>query len=97
SPLPLSFKNQAASCCFCCGYVGNAFVLSKRSGISTALAAASILSMPARQTAHRHLVVHRLVRAPKIVEVHPGTDAGPRLAAIGVGFQMHFFVLDRAP
>ena len=46
---------------------------------------------------HRHLVVHRLVRAPKIVEVHPGTDAGPRLAAIGVGFQMHFFVLDRAP
>jgi hypothetical protein len=36
------------------------------------------------------------VRAPKIVEVHPGTDAGPRLAAIGVGFQMHFFVLDRS-
>ena len=46
---------------------------------------------------HRHLVVHRLVRATKIVEVRPGTDAGPRLAAIGVGFQMHFFVLDRAP
>ena len=34
-----------------CGYVGNAFALSKRSGISTALAAASILSMPARHTA----------------------------------------------
>jgi hypothetical protein len=34
-----------------CGYVGNAFALSKRSGISTGLAAASILSMPARQTA----------------------------------------------
>ena len=53
SRLPLSFKNQAASCCFClcCGYVGNAFALSKRSGISTALAAASILSMPARHTA----------------------------------------------
>jgi hypothetical protein len=28
--------------------VGNAFALSKRSGISTALCAASILSMPAR-------------------------------------------------
>ena len=49
--LPLSFKYQAASCCFCCGYVGNAFALSKRSGISTALAATSILSMPARHTA----------------------------------------------
>ena len=46
---------------------------------------------------HRHLVVHRLVRAPKIVKGDPGTDAGPRLAAIGVGFQMHFFVLNRAP
>jgi hypothetical protein len=33
-----------------CGYVGNAFALSKRSGISTGLAAASILSMPARHT-----------------------------------------------
>jgi len=31
--------------------VGNAFALSKRSGISTALAVASILSMPARHTA----------------------------------------------
>ena len=30
----------------------------------------------------RRSTVHRLVRAPKIVEVHPGTDAGPRLAAI---------------
>ena len=48
SRLLLSFKNQAASCCFCfcCGYVGNAFALSKRSGISIAFAAASILSMP---------------------------------------------------
>jgi hypothetical protein len=46
----LSFKNQAAFCCFCCGYAGNAFALSKRSGISTAFAA-SILSMPARHTA----------------------------------------------
>jgi hypothetical protein len=34
-----------------CGYVGNAFALSKRSGISTGLVAASILSMPARHTA----------------------------------------------
>jgi len=34
-----------------CGYVGNAFALSKLSGISTGLAAASILSMPARHTA----------------------------------------------
>ena len=52
SRLPLSFKNQAAACCVCrCGYVGNAFALSRRSGISTALAAASFLSMPARHTA----------------------------------------------
>ena len=53
SRLLLSFNNQAASCCFCfcCEYVGNAFALSKRSGISTVLAAASILSMPARHTA----------------------------------------------
>jgi cupin 2 domain-containing protein len=51
SRLPLSFKNQAASCCFCWGYVGNAFTLSKRSGISTALCAAAILSMPARHAA----------------------------------------------
>ena len=36
---------------FYCGYVGNAFALSKRSGISTGLAAASILSIPARHTA----------------------------------------------
>jgi hypothetical protein len=35
----------------CCGYVGNAFALSKRSGISTALAAASILFIPSRHTA----------------------------------------------
>ena len=44
-----------------CGYVGNAFALSKRSSISTGLAAASILCMPAR--GHRHLVVHCLMRA----------------------------------
>ena len=47
-------SNQAASCCccfcVCCGYVGNAFALSKRSGISTVFAA-SILSMPARHAA----------------------------------------------
>src|SRR5271170_2995007 len=49
--LHLSFKHQAASCWLCCGYVGNAFALSKRSGISTALAAASILSIPLRHTA----------------------------------------------
>ena len=34
-----------------CGYVDDAFALSKRSGISTGRAAASILSMPARHTA----------------------------------------------
>ena len=34
-----------------CGYVGNAFALSKRSGISTALVAASILAIPSRHTA----------------------------------------------
>jgi len=33
-----------------CGYVGNAFALSKRSGISTVLVA-SILSLPARHAA----------------------------------------------
>jgi hypothetical protein len=33
------------------GDVGNAFALSKRSGISTVLASASIFSMPARHTA----------------------------------------------
>src|SRR5882672_1278810 len=46
-------SNQAASCCCfcaCCGYVGNAFALSKRSGISTVLVA-SILSLPARHAA----------------------------------------------
>jgi hypothetical protein len=37
------------------------------------------------------------MRAPEIVEGHPETDAGPGLAAVGVGHQMHFFVLDRAP
>ena len=42
---------------------------------------------------HRHLVVHRLVRAPKIVKGHPGTDAGPRLAGVGISFQMHFSYL----
>jgi hypothetical protein len=46
-------SNQAAFfCCFCvcCGHVGNAFALSKRSGISTVFAA-SILSMPVRHAA----------------------------------------------
>ena len=28
---------------------------------------------------------------------HPRTDAGPRLAAAGVSFQMYFFIFDRAP
>ena len=37
------------------------------------------------------------MRAPKIVEGDPETDAGPGLATVGVGFQMDFFVLDRAP
>src|SRR5271169_4260610 len=35
--------------------------------------------------------------APEIVEGHPGTDPGPGLATVGISFQMHFFVLDRAP
>src|SRR5580658_8875365 len=39
----------------------------------------------------------RATRASAIVEGHPETDAGPGLATVGVGFQMHFFVLDRAP
>src|SRR5271163_1582458 len=33
----------------------------------------------------------------EIVEGHPQTDAGPGLATVGVGLQMHLFVLDRAP
>src|SRR5271170_2335731 len=32
-----------------------------------------------------------------IVEGHPKSDPGPGLAAVGIGLQMHFFVLDRAP
>ena len=38
---------------------------------------------------HRNwrLVVHRLVRAPKIVEGHPGTDAGPRLEPSAYAFR----------
>jgi hypothetical protein len=35
--------------------------------------------------------------ASKIVESHPIADTGPRLAAIGVSFRMHFFVFDRPP
>src|SRR5450756_2342879 len=35
--------------------------------------------------------------ASKIVKGHPRTDAGPRLAAVSVRFQMHLFILDRAP
>src|SRR5216684_189679 len=52
-PACLCPSNQAAPCCcfcVCCGYVGNAFALSKRSGISTVFAA-SILPMPARHAA----------------------------------------------
>src|SRR5277367_2981747 len=36
--------------CRCCGYVGNAFALSKRSGISTASAGRSAVAMPLRHT-----------------------------------------------
>src|SRR3984893_18339998 len=46
---------------------------------------------------HRQLVVHRLMGASNIVKGHPRTDAGPRLAAVSVRFQMHLFILDRAP
>src|SRR5271166_4493989 len=49
SPFPPAPKEQVRS--IRSGDVGNAFALSKRSGISTALAAASISSMPARHTA----------------------------------------------
>jgi len=35
--------------------------------------------------------------ALKIVKGHPRTDAGPRLTAVSVRFQMHLFILDRAP
>ena len=46
SPALVRQEIQADSRCYClcCGYVGNAFALSEGSGISTALAAASILS-----------------------------------------------------
>jgi len=51
----LLFKKTLQAACFCfvcrrCGYVVNAFALSKRSGISTAYAASSIFSTPARHT-----------------------------------------------
>src|SRR6202163_5079605 len=46
---------------------------------------------------HRHLIVHRLMWASKIVKGHPRTYASPRLAAVGVRFQMYFFIFDRAP
>lgn len=32
-----------------------------------------------------------------IVEGHPGGDAGSGFAAIGVGFEVHLLVLERAP
>jgi len=56
SRLPFPSNQAAFFCCFCvcCGYVGNAFALSKRSGISTV--AASILSMPARHAAMGNLL-----------------------------------------
>jgi hypothetical protein len=46
---------------------------------------------------HRHLIVHRLMWASKIVKGHPRTYVSPRLAAVGVSFQMYFFIFDRAP
>ena len=49
------------------------------------------LACPCPTRIKPHLVVHRLVRVPKIVKGHPGTDAGPRLAGVGISFQMHFF------
>ena len=51
--LPLRKNLQAAFFsffCRCCGYVGNAFALSKRSGISTASAGRSAVAMPLRHT-----------------------------------------------
>ena len=67
-------------CCFClCCGLWAAFALSRRLHSRRRLDFVHA-GAPHR---HRHLVVHRLVRAPKIVKGHPGTDAGPRLAAIG--------------
>jgi hypothetical protein len=37
------------------------------------------------------------MRTPVVIERHPGADASPRLAAVGVGFQMDLFIFDRAP
>jgi hypothetical protein len=30
--------------------------------------------------------------APKIIKIHPIANASPRLAAVGIGFQMNFFL-----
>ena len=76
--------------------MGNAFALSKRSGISTVFAA-SITSMPARHAAMGNWSVDRLMWAAMIIKVHPRSDAVSRFAPVGIGFQMHFLVLDRTP
>jgi hypothetical protein len=65
--------------------VGKAFALSKRSGISTGLAADSMLYAGAPH-GYWHLVVHCPMRASEIVEGHPESDAaGPGLATVGPG------------
>ena len=43
------------------------------------------------------LVADRLVWAAMIVKGHPRSDAVSRFASVGIGFQMHFLVFERAP
>jgi hypothetical protein len=55
--------------------VGNAFALSKRSGISTALAATSLLSMPARHTEAAQLIAKTVGSADDRIVDHLQGDA----------------------
>ena len=48
-------------------------------------------------TVHWLLVSHGLMRSTMVVEVFPSADAGPRFAAVGVGFQIDLLIFDRAP
>jgi hypothetical protein len=41
---------------------------------------------------HGHFIAHGLMWAPVVLGGHPGADAGPRLAAIGIVFQMHYLI-----
>src|SRR5271156_5598484 len=46
---------------------------------------------------HWLLVAHGLMRPTVVVEVYPSADAGPRFAAVRIGFQVDLLIFDRAP